>query len=342
MRVIATTVVRESIRGKQKTGYIYDIDWDALAVRTRLAVPDPSYPESDDNPRGGVRGGRGVAVTKDGILVANYDTVYTYDDEWKCLDSYSHPLFIGTHEVDWDGQHLYMAATGIDVVLRYDPKTRQVETAWDPHGPELAERFKIRTRPHAVDGTVDYRVRQAPILDECHINGVTRSGDATIVNCGLVRRRPSTAVRSVRKLRRRLGIEQKRENRKHSGESWVVRVNGTATSDVLLQMANHDFPTHNGQLLPDRRIVVNDSTNNTVRVFTPDGQKELFQKQMPGTWLRGLEPVEGSRVLLGTAPATVVLLDVESGETLGSLKLSDNPNEAIHGLTVCPDPSDRR
>ena len=63
---------------------------------------------------------------------------------------------------------------------------------------------------------------------------------------------------------------------------------------------------------------------------------------MPGTWLRGLEPVEGSRVLLGTAPATVVLLDVESGETLGSLKLSDNTNEAIHGLTVCPDPSERR
>ena len=31
MRVIATTVVRESIRGKQKTGYIYDIDWDALS-----------------------------------------------------------------------------------------------------------------------------------------------------------------------------------------------------------------------------------------------------------------------------------------------------------------------
>jgi hypothetical protein len=106
-------------------------------------------------------------------------------------------------------------------------------------------------------------------------------------------------------------------------------------------MANHDFPTHNGQLLSDRRIVVNDSTNNTVRVFSPDGQTELFQKQMPGTWLRGLEPVEGSRILLGTAPATVVLLDVESGQTLGELKLSDNPNEAIHGLTVCPDPGDR-
>ena len=170
MRVIATTVVRESIRGKQKTGYIYDIDWDALKVRTSLAVPDPSYPESDDNPRGGVRGGRGVAVTKDGILVANYDTVYTYDDEWNQLDSYSHPLFIGTHEVDWDGRHLYMAATGIDVVLRYDPKTRSVETVWDPHGaragralqhPEAAARGRRHRRlprpPGADPGRVPHQ-----------------------------------------------------------------------------------------------------------------------------------------------------------------------------------------
>ena len=86
MRVIATTVVRESIRGKQKTGYIYDIDWTAGRVVNKLPVPDPLFPESDDNPRGGVRGGRGVTVTKDGIVVANYDTFYRYSDGWDVLD----------------------------------------------------------------------------------------------------------------------------------------------------------------------------------------------------------------------------------------------------------------
>src|SRR5207302_154420 len=102
MRVIATTVVRESIRGKQKTGYIYDVDWDTRSVRRRVPVPEPRYPESDDNPRGGVRGGRGVAVIPAGIVVANYDTLHTYDDDWNSLDAFSHPLFVGLHEIDWD------------------------------------------------------------------------------------------------------------------------------------------------------------------------------------------------------------------------------------------------
>jgi hypothetical protein len=71
MRVLATTVVRESLRGKRRTGFIYDVDWDSRRVERRLPVPEPQFPESDENPRGGVRGGRGVAVTPAGIVVAN-------------------------------------------------------------------------------------------------------------------------------------------------------------------------------------------------------------------------------------------------------------------------------
>src|SRR5439155_20728732 len=118
MRLLATTVVRESTRGKQRTGFIYDVDWEARAVTRRLPVPEPNFPESDDNPRGGVRGGRGVAVTREGIVVANYDTLYRYDDDWNVLDSLSHPLFVGMHEIDWDGRHVWIAATGLDAVLK--------------------------------------------------------------------------------------------------------------------------------------------------------------------------------------------------------------------------------
>lgn len=158
MRLVATTVVRESIRGKQRTGYIYDVDWDRETIARRLPVPEPSFPESDDNPRGGVRGGRGVAVTRHGIVVANYDTLYLYDDDWNVVSSFSHPLFVGLHEVDWDGQHLWAAATGLDLVVKVD-LAGSAEAAWDPHGSPALARFGIGTRTDAVDGSVDYRVR---------------------------------------------------------------------------------------------------------------------------------------------------------------------------------------
>jgi hypothetical protein len=343
MRVIATTVVRESIRGKQKTGWIYDVDWDAQTVLRKLPVPDPSFPESDDNPRGGVRGGRGVAPTQHGIVVANYDTLYVYDDDWNVVQQLSHPLFVGTHEIDWDGERLWTAATGIDAVLRVS-LDGDVDVAWDPHAPELADRFGIRRRPHAMDGSVDYRIREAPVIDQCHINGVARRGDATVVNCGLVRKTKPFAARATDRLKRKLGIGQGTDGKKprHSGTSMVVRVNGSGQGEVLVELGNHDFPTHNGQLLEDGRVALNDSTNNTLRVYTVGDRSEVAALQIPGTWLRGLEPLDASRVLVGTAPATIVLADLAEKHISGKLQLSDDPNEAIHGLAVCPPAVDRR
>jgi hypothetical protein len=340
MRVIATTVVRESIRGKQKTGYIYDVDWDAQTVLRTLAVPDPSYPESDDNPRGGVRGGRGVAITRHGIVVANYDTLFLYDDDWNVSESFSHPLFVGTHEIDWDGEHLWTTATGIDAVLRVG-LDREVSVAWDPHDDDHASRFGIRPRPHAMDGSIDYRVRQAPVIDQCHVNGVTRFDGATVVNCGLVRRTRPAPARFATRVKRKLGIAEKRTGSTNRGSSMVVRVNGAGPASVLVHLDNHDFPTHNGQLLEGGRVALNDSTNNTLRVYSTGDASELSSLPIPGRWLRGMEPVADDRMLLGTAPGALHMIDLAANEIVASLPLSADPNEAIHGLALCPEPGDR-
>jgi hypothetical protein len=344
MRVLATTVVRESIRGKQRTGYIYDIDWDAQRVVRRLPVPEPEFPETEDNPRGGVRGGRGVAVTRHGIVVANYDTLIVYDDDWNVVDRIGHPLFVGTHEIDWDGDHIWTAATAIDAVLRVSLEDRSVVTAWDPHHPEAASRFRISIRPHPVDGSVDYRRREAPLLDQCHLNGVTRHDGLTVVNCGLIRPAKSRLAklrgRVASRSRSALRIAQ-RETRRHAGSSAVLRLNGSREAEVLVQLDGNDYPTHNGQLLDAERVVLNDSTANTFRVFSLAGD-ELASHAIPGRWLRGLEPLDGHCVLLGSAPASVSLLDLREGGVVACLRLSEDPNEAVHGLTLCPEPAERR
>ena len=344
MRVIATTVVRESIRGKQRTGYIYDVDWDEQRVVKRIPVPEPQFPETEDNPRGGVRGGRGVAVTRMGIVVANYDTLIVYDDDWSVLDEIGHPLFVGTHEIDWDGHHVWTAATGIDAVLRVSLEDRSVVIAWDPHDPVVAPRFRISARPHPVDGSVDYRKREAPLLDQCHLNGVTRHAGVTVVNCGLIRPAKTRLAKLRGRVESRLRTTVRmppREMRRHAGSSAVLRLNGSVDPDVLVRLDGNDFPTHNGQLLDAQHVVVNDSTANRLRVFSLAGV-ELASHAIPGRWLRGLEPLPGRRVLLGSAPASLSLLDLDERRILARVSLSEDPNEAVHGLTLCPEPSARR
>ncbi len=58
---------------------------------------------------------------------------------------------------------------------------------------------------------------------------------------------------------------------------------------------------------------------------------------MGGTWLRGLEPIGSQRLLVGTAPAAIVTVDLEARHVEGKVQLSDDPHEAVHGLCVVRD-----
>jgi hypothetical protein len=336
MRVIATTVVRESLRGKQRTGYIYDIGWESRSVR-RLPVPDPMYPESDDNPRGGVRGGRGVAVTPHGIVVANNDTLLRFDDDWNLLESRSHPLFVGLHEISWDGTHLWLTATRIDAVLKV-ALDGEVNVAWDPHAPGPARAFRLRPRTHPLDGSLDYRLRDAPRLDTCHINAVSRRENSLVIGCGLVKEQ----ARVAKAKRRAISVGRHLLRRvapsyellpAPSFRSVVLRLDGTGAAEVLVEVSGVDFPTHNGCLLDERRVALNDSTQNRLRIFSKGGG-ELQSLAVPGTWLRGLARVDDRRVLVGTAPATIALIDIEENAIEQTVRLSEDPNEAVHGLTI--------
>jgi hypothetical protein len=123
----------------------------------------------------------------------------------------------------------------------------------------------------------------------------------------------------------------------------VIRANGRPTAaEVLVELADHDMPTHNGQMLDSGRVALNDSTTNTLRVYSAESGDELAAVKIPGSWLRGMEPIGDDRVFVGTAPATIVLAHAGTGEMLGRLQLSENTNEAIHGLAFCPPPNERR
>ena len=133
--------------------------------------------------------------------------------------TFSHPLFVGLHEIDWDGKQLWATATAIDAVLKVS-LDGDVSVAWDPHAGDDAGRLGLRKRSHALDGSLDYRRRQAPLVDLCHVNGVTRRGGETIVNCGLVgdpnRGSPASATGPMR---RRGEPYVSRRLRRNRGES---------------------------------------------------------------------------------------------------------------------------
>jgi hypothetical protein len=341
MRLIATTVIREAHVGKQDLGFIYDVDWDAGAVVRRLRVPEPSFPRSDDNPRGGVRGGRGVAVTSQGILVANYDGIYVFDDDWRPLDVIESPLFVGLHEIHWDGTQLWITATALDVVLKMrlgEPP----ELAWDAHDRTVARKVGVRRLQRALDGTVDYRVEGAQKVDECHVNSAVPHGDALIINCGVVHRTSSPLDRAERrfhKFARRRPPLDKLPVRKP--RRFVVSLHADGRVERIAELGDHWMPSHNGQS-SNGRVLVNDSPGKALRVFSGKDPAETRDIPLPGRWHRGLAVVGPDSAVVGAAPASLALVDLVSGTVERRLQLSEDPNEAVHGLVVCPEPAERR
>jgi hypothetical protein len=331
-RVIATSVVREAIRGKQSTGSVYEIDGGTGEVVRTFAVPEPTHPESDANPRGGSRGGRGAAVTPFGTVLSNYDTLVVYDETWSVAETFSHPLFAGIHEISWDGRALYVTASAVDAVLRVDLPKREVEVAWDAHADPRARSILgigPRRRP-LEDGSVDYRVDSTARVDRCHINNAVRVDSRLVVNCGLVRPRRPWLVRRRDRLAVRLG----RELSSRRGASVVMSVADSGDTTELVRLDHHEKPTHNGRMLKSGRILLNDSTTNRIRVF--DDGREVTSIPVAGTWLRGMVVLDENRLLVGTAPASIVLIDVEAGAELQRVTLSENRLEALHGLTLAP------
>ena len=51
---------------------------------------------------------------------------------------------------------------------------------------------------------------------------------------------------------------------------------------------------------------------------------------------RGMCRLDGSRILVGISPATVVELDYQQGRLLDFCQLSTSANECVHGLEAAP------
>ena len=111
---------------------------------------------------------------------------------------------------------------------------------------------------------------------------------------------------------------------------------------------------HNGLRLNGEKFIINDTWNQCVRLFGDDGIevknialekfpiriqrqasrfKGILKVARPG-WLRGLAVVDDKTILVGTSPASIVQIDLETDEMAGYMQLSKDIGHSIHGLEV--------
>lgn len=335
MRVYFGTVIRSA--PVRRGGELVCLDWETKRVVARVAVfpTDPSL-DHDPNPRGNTRGCRGICVTGNQVVAANYHTLNIFDLDLRHQRSISHGTMAGVHEIGQVENHcMWVASTAIDAALKFDLRSGELlNEFWPREMPEFQRLFDLD--PMDIDKAADNR---ASFLGESHVHNPSH------LHLNAVREWQS----DVYVLFNRFG----------------AICNLTKGSVVIKDPAL--VKAHNLVFLNDGTVVVNDTLRHSVRIYEMHSGNLLriintddyrwvrslqyrtaiinFCKRALSAFgltrsaiarplfLRGLTVFNNS-MFIGLSPASILCIDLHTGELVDAYQFSHDVNECIHGLAV--------
>ena len=303
-KLILTSVVRGSQQGESHGG-IYTVDFEHQQGEQHV---DWNTSDIDFEGRGADRGLRGIAFDGDEIYIAASDELFCYDQTFTIQNSYKNRYLKHAHEIFRMEQRLLLTSTGFDSLLSFNLDTKEFD--WG---------FQLRKEYDQWTGhTFDPQTNLGPrLVNDFHVNMV-HVDDRGIFLSGL-------------------------------------------HTDGLLFLANSnevkivcDLPaySHNPQPWKDG-VLFNDTASDCVRYVPRQGQEQAYkiityeEKDIQFSGIddsniarqgfgRGLCTIGDRFVAGGSSPSTVTLYDFEAAMVVGSVNLTMDIRNAIHGLEIWP------
>lgn len=258
--------------------------------------------------RGADRGLRGIAFDGDDIYIAASDEIFVYDRDFSISASYRNRYLKHAHEICRMENRLFVTSTGFDSILAFNLENREFD--WGFH----LQRVREQWTGHTFDPRGDLGPRP---VNDFHINMV-HVDDSGIFLSGL---RTNALL--------------------HLNHRWEVS-----------EVCNLPEGTHNAR--PWRNgVVFNDTASDHVRFVGRDGNEVAFRivtydeadirfagiddsKIARQGFARGLATLDDRFIIVGSSPSTITIYDVEQRQTVGSVNLTMDVRNAIHGLAIWP------
>ncbi len=302
-KVIFTSVVRGSQQGESHGG-IFTVDFENQSTDQLV---DWNTADIDFSGRGADRGLRGITFDGDHIYVAASDELFCYDREFVIQNSWRNPYLKHCHEIVRKDRKIFLTSTGFDSLLVFDLDEQVFN--WG---------FHLLKHDQWSGFTFDPRTASGPrASNEHHLHMVFVDGRGIYLSG----------------LRTKALLHISHENN-------------------VQEICSLPSGTHNAR--PYRGgVLFNDTESDCVRFVSRDGGQRVFpirkfdpaEIQNPGLddsrvarqgFGRGLSLFSDRVVIGGSSPSTISLYDVESGQTIGSVNITMDIRNAIHGLEVWP------
>lgn len=303
-KLLVTSVVRGSQQGESHGG-VFTVDFENQSGEQHV---DWNNSDIDFAGRGADRGLRGIAFDDEDIYIAASDELYCYDREFAIRESFRNRYLKHCHEICVKGDHLFLTTTGFDSLLAFNLETRRYEWGFhlqQQYGKWTGYTFDplSDTGPAAVN---DFHVNMVHVDD----SGIYLSGLRTDALLFL-------------------------------DHNWRVS-----------EVCNLPRGTHNARPWRDG-VVFNDTVADCVRYVPRRGQQQAFpiarydeskilsagvddSKVARQAFGRGLCTMGDRFIAAGSSPSTITLYDLKLSQKVGSVNLSMDIRNAVHGLEVWP------
>ena len=303
-KLIATSVVRGSQQGESHGG-IYLIDFEKQIAELMVDWDDSGI---DFTGRGWDRGLRGIEFSGGEIFIAASDEIFVYDLEFKVKRSYKNPFLKHAHEINKHENLLFITSTGYDSILVFDLDRD-----------EFTRGIHIRkTQKGWKSQLFDPQTEDGPqMMNNLHLNNV-RCSKKGLFTSGL-------------------------------RTDALIHLDSDLNANEYCSLPEG---THNAR--PFRKgVIFNDTQADCVRAVSREGEEtnlvipryeddELTHTDLDDSriarqgFARGLCLFDQNLIAVGSSPSTISLFDLEQKARIGSVNLSMDIRNAIHGLEVWP------
>jgi hypothetical protein len=296
--------VRGSRKGESHGG-VFMVDFEKQDVAQPL---DWDTSEIDFEGRGGDRGLRGIAFSDDDILIAASDELFRFDRSFKIRTSNKNRYLKHCHEICRFEQTIFLTSTGFDSLLAFDLYKKRF--IWGFH----LQRQYGQWAGHTFHPLSEMGPRP---VNNFHINMV--HVDGTGIYLSGLRTRALLHIDSKMEVSKVCSLPAGAHNARpyrdgllfNDTEDDCLRYSGRDGVDIAFKIATYDEA--------DIEFAGFDESNIARQGFG-----------------RGLCAVGDRFVAGGSSPSTISLYDLEARQKVGSVNLTMDIRNAIHGLEPWP------
>jgi hypothetical protein len=374
MTRLLVSTVRRHIPGSEPSGYLYAVDWESRQILRRCSIVEPAYREVDDNPRGGMRGSKGISVRPDQIAVSNFSMIFRYDPHWNLLGVITHPSCAGIHDIAFSGDTLWVASARTDMLVQFDLQGLLIQYHYirqrtPRSAAAVLDALKwsppLLFTPNDIQmGKTDFRdprSHEKETYDRAHVNSVCLlPGDDLLVSAGyifggetarllrlkiqLVRLGIYPVIQKAsRQARRLLGKPQKKNMdtqvvaQAARAKSALIRIDKDGSHSLRLLLDEISAPSHSLLLLADGTAVYLNTTAGSVVRFDPSISSGILSNtQVTDGFLRGAMQLPDQTLLLGSR-GELIHFDPGACQVLDRMTLTGDEREAVYDIKELPE-----